>query len=128
MSERKPAAAQKRVVAERAGGCCEYCLSPLTYSTDPFAIEHVTPRAVGGSNANDNLAFSCLGCNGYKFTSVEKVDPITKQIAPFYHPRRHEWSNHFAWNEDLTLLVGLTPTGRATIERLRLNREGVVNL
>ena len=25
-------------------------------------------------------------------------------------------------------MIGLTPTGRATVETLRLNREGVVNL
>jgi hypothetical protein len=29
---------------------------------------------------------------------------------------------------DFTLAIGLTPTGRATVERLQLNREGVVNL
>jgi hypothetical protein len=27
-----------------------------------------------------------------------------------------------------TQMIGITPTGRATIERLNLNREGVVNL
>jgi hypothetical protein len=38
------------------------------------------------------------------------------------------WEAHFVWNEDFVTMVGLTPTGRATIERLQLNREGVVNL
>lgn len=32
------------------------------------------------------------------------------------------------WSDDFTLIIGLTPTGRATIETLFLNREGVVNL
>ncbi len=38
------------------------------------------------------------------------------------------WSDHFAWNYDFTLVIGLTATGRATVEALRLNRPGVVNL
>ncbi len=35
---------------------------------------------------------------------------------------------HFAWSDDFTLLIGLTPTGRATVGALLLNRDGVVNL
>jgi hypothetical protein len=38
------------------------------------------------------------------------------------------WSEHFAWNEDYSRVIGLTPTGRATVETLHLNRQGVVNL
>jgi len=34
----------------------------------------------------------------------------------------------YIWNEDFTLIIGLTPTGRATVETLQLNREGLVNL
>jgi hypothetical protein len=36
--------------------------------------------------------------------------------------------DHFAWSDDLTLIIGLTPTGRATVVRLQLNRSGVVSL
>jgi hypothetical protein len=36
--------------------------------------------------------------------------------------------NHFAWTEDGTVVLGLTPTGRATVETLQLNREPLVNL
>ena len=49
-------------------------------------------------------------------------------MVPLYHPRQHRWPDHFAWNEDTTIVIGLTPTGRATVEALRLNRENVVNL
>jgi len=45
-----------------------------------------------------------------------------------YHPRRDRWDTHFAWSDDFTLIVGLTPTGRATEATLFLNRDGVVNL
>lgn len=55
-------------------------------------------------------------------------DPISGESVPLYHPRQHTWSDHFTWNEDFTLLLGLTPTGRATVEKLHLNRSRVVNL
>ncbi len=45
-----------------------------------------------------------------------------------YHPRKDRWREHFSWNGDFTRIIGLTPTGRATVDALRMNREGVVNL
>jgi len=45
-----------------------------------------------------------------------------------FHPRRDRWADHFAWNADYTLMVGVTPIGRTAIEKLQLNRIGVVNL
>jgi hypothetical protein len=50
------------------------------------------------------------------------------ELASLFHPRSQNWDKHFAWNENFTIVIGLTPTGRATIERLQLNRVGVVNL
>ena len=47
---------------------------------------------------------------------------------PLFHPRRQRWREHFAWTPDGATVVGLSPTGRATVEMLRLNREGLVNL
>jgi len=38
------------------------------------------------------------------------------------------WSEHFRWSEDFSEIVGMTPTGRATVEMLKLNRRGLVNL
>jgi hypothetical protein len=35
---------------------------------------------------------------------------------------------HFTWNDDFTLMIGLTLTGRATIAALHLNRAELVNL
>jgi hypothetical protein len=121
-------AQQRRYVAERAGFCCEYCLSQVKYSPDPFTIDHVDPRARGGTNDLNNLAFACMGCNGRKSTRNLASDPATGQVVELYHPRRHHWHNHFAWDAEFALLIGLTPTGRATIELLQLNRSGVVHL
>lgn len=119
---------QREVVYQRARGCCEYCLSQVEYSPDPFSIEHIVPQSRAGTHELSNLALSCQGCNNRKFTATRAPDPVTGELAPLYHPRRDHWADHFAWSDDCLLLVGLTPTGRATIEKLALNRPGVVNL
>lgn len=128
MREPRSGAGQRRAIAERAGGRCEYCLTPAAYSSDPFSVEHIRPRAVGGTNHSSNLAYSCLGCNNFKYTAMEATDPATGETVSLYHPRKHRWRDHFAWSEDLLELTGLTPIGRATIRKLQLNRPGVVNL
>jgi hypothetical protein len=118
----------RKFVHERAKGCCEYCMSPVEYSSDPFSIEHIIPRSKGGSDEENNLAFSCQGCNGRKYNYILAIDPLTDILTPLFHPREDVWSDHFIWNESFTQLIALTPTGRATIERLQLNRRAVVNL
>jgi hypothetical protein len=40
----------------------------------------------------------------------------------------HEWPDHFTWSENDTLIIGLTATGRATVDALRLNRKELINL
>jgi 5-methylcytosine-specific restriction endonuclease McrA len=129
MSKRqRPLAAIKRTIRQQAGGRCEYCRSPVDYSPDPFSTEHIIPQDRGGTNELANLALSCLGCNNHKHTAVEATDPVSGEIVSLFHPRLERWEDHFRWSEDFTLVVGKTPTGRATIERLKLNREGVINL
>jgi hypothetical protein len=115
-------------VAQRAKFCCEYCLSQEKYSPDYFSVEHIIPRAKKGSDALDNLALSCLTCNGHKYTHVEAIDTVSGILTPLFNPRMDIWEQHFCWSDDLSILTGITPTGRATIERLRLNRASVVNI
>ncbi len=118
----------RRLVAERARRCCEYCQSQLRFSADSFSVEHVVPRSRGGSDDASNLALACQRCNNGKYAASEAVDPLTGRMAPLFHPRRDDWSNHFAWSHDMLLIHGLTPSGRATVEKLQLNRAGLVNL
>jgi len=128
MTERRLTARVKERVARRAQGVCEYCKCRADYSPDTFSIEHILAAARGGGDELSNLALSCQGCNNRKFVSTHAEDPVNGERVPLFHPRRDSWNDHFAWNEDLTLVIGLTPTGRATMERLDLNRPGVVNL
>ncbi len=115
-------------IAQQAGFCCEYCLSPADYCPDPYSIEHIEPRSAGGSDDPDNLAFSCQGCNSRKFVATHAPDPVTGELVRLFHPRQDAWQDHFAWQADFTWIVGTSPCGRATIERLQLNRAAVVNL
>ena len=115
-------------IAERARYLCEYCRCPESHSLSTFAVEHIHPLGDGGPDEEDNLANSCLGCNGFKGLATTGIDPLTGEEVRLYNPRLDAWAEHFAWSEDTLTVIGQTPIGRATIERLRLNRAGVVNL
>lgn len=49
-------------------------------------------------------------------------------MTPLIHPRNDTWSDHFGWDSDPTLLIGLSPIGRATIETLQLNRPQLISV
>jgi len=118
----------KDQVRKRAKGCCEYCWSQEKFSTHAFSIEHIYPISKGGKTEFYNLALACQGCNNYKYNKVEGNDPVNQKIVPFYNPITQNWQDHFSWSDDYTLIIGLTPTGRATVESIKLNRQGLVNL
>jgi HNH endonuclease len=118
----------KRLVAERAFGCCEYCICPDSHATHIHSNEHITPEALGGLTTAENLALACQGCNNKKYNKTHAVDPISKESVPLFHPRQNDWHEHFAWEPDCLTLTGLTATGRATIAALDLNRPRVINL
>ena len=112
----------------RANYCCEYCKSQENLSSSPFSIDHIIPLAKNGTNDLDNLALACPGCNNHKFTHTQALDPVSGEIVPLFHPRQQEWTQHFKWSSDYSTMIGLTPTGRVTIIRLKLNRDYLVNL
>jgi hypothetical protein len=93
-----------------------------------FSAEHIEPRSRKGGTHLDNLAWACQGCNNHKYNKSSARDPVTGETVSLFHPRRERWTEHFAWNEDATVVLGISPTGRATVETLRLNRQGLVNL
>jgi HNH endonuclease len=100
----------------------------MRVATHPFSVEHIVPKALSGEASPENLALACQGCNNHKYNKTHARDPVSAAIVPLYHPRRDRWQIHFAWSDDFAIIVGLTPTGRATVEALHLNRSGVVNL
>ena len=118
----------RRVVIERANGYCEYCQLPASFSPSSFNFEHIIPLIKQGLTTLENLAFSCGGCNAHKKDKVEALDALTRQLSPLFNPRTDIWSNHFEWNDDDLQIIGSSPTGRATVQLLKVNREGNINL
>ncbi len=113
-------------VVTQAGGVCEYCRYPEEFNSGRFAVDHILPRVLGGADNLNNLALSCRNCNKRKQDATEAQDPLTEESVPLFHPRRDRWEDHFAWSDDFRHIIGLTPTGRATIARLQTNHSGVV--
>ncbi|MFW6358398.1 MAG: HNH endonuclease [Chroococcales cyanobacterium] len=118
----------REAVKLRAKNCCEYCWSQEKFATQGFSIEHIQPVSKGGETLSENLALACQGCNNHKYNKTEGKDPISGKLVSLYSPRKQKWQDHFSWNDDYSLIVGLTPVGRTTVTELRLNRKGLVNL
>jgi 5-methylcytosine-specific restriction endonuclease McrA len=123
MSEHIPAALV-RVVRDRAGRICEYCHLPQVLQEAAFHIDHISPRSDSGPSHTDNLALACVTCSLKKAARTNARDPLTKKLAPLFHPRRDRWSDHFRWSGNK--LIGRTATGRATIHALAMNRPAIV--
>lgn len=121
-------AADRRYVFDRAHGCCEYCRNQQRYSTASLTVEYIIPLSKGGENILENLALACPACNAHKYAKLGAVDSLTRKLVPFFNPRTQSWEEHFTWDETLTIVIGLTPSGRATVNGLKMNREESVNL
>jgi hypothetical protein len=120
--------ATKKLVKERVRNCCEYCFAQAKFSADNFVIEHILAVVLGGTDDPDNLALSCQCCNNFKYTAISALDPLSNTLASLYNPRIDTWHEHFVWSDNKLEIIGISPTGRATVYRLRLNRKGLLNL
>jgi len=110
----------QRVVAQRAHGRCEYCgLSPQGQEAR-FHIDHVVPVVEGGETVEENLALACVSCSLRKAARIRALDPQTGVEAALFNPRVDSWGKHFRWDD--VRVLGMTPTGRATVEALIMNR------
>lgn len=109
---------------ERAGRRCEYCRFPEACAELPFHLDHVIAQQHGGGATADNLALACCYCNRYKGPNLSGIDPDSGNTVDLFNPRRDVWDEHFAWRG--ARLVGLTATGRATIQLLQMNRADAV--
>lgn len=97
---------------------CGYCRTSSAITGERHTIEHLIPTARGGSSEEENLWISCRRCNGAKGTQVDAIDPESGQRVSLFNPRAQAWKEHFTWSSDGTLIVGLTPNGRATVAAL----------
>lgn len=113
-------AALRRLVIERAENRCEYCGLSQISQIATFHIDHVVPIAAGGETTEDNLALACVSCSLRKGARLTGIDPLTREEAPIFNPRKDRWQEHFLWDD--IYAGGRTPTGRATVLALAMNR------
>jgi hypothetical protein len=108
-------------VASRALHRCEYCHAPESAFNFPFEVEHIIPPLHGGEDADANWALACRACNLHKGSYISSVDLETKALVRLFHPRQDQWQAHFQVEAETGQILGRTPIGRATVERLNMN-------
>lgn len=113
--------ATRNLVRSRAGFLCEYCHSAEESSSTLFTIDHILPRSIGRSDELENLALACHRCNNNRYNFISGTDPETEQEVTLFNPRQQQWLDHFIWSADGLEIMGITPTGRGTCDRLDLN-------
>ena len=118
----------KKRVIQKARSAYEYCMALSTFSFHNFGFDHITPVSLGGSTVFENLAFCCQHCNNAKYNNMDCIDPLGDRMVSLFHPRLDQWSEHFIWSADKTIIIGMTPAGRATVSCLKMNRKEAINL
>ena len=119
-------AATRRFVWARAKSRCEYCRLAQSGQAATFHIDHIVPRAVGGRTTSENLALACVTCSLRKGRRQHAMDSQTGAEVPLFHPRQQDWLEHFRWEG--VGVVGVTATGRATVEALGMNRDVMLRI
>ena len=107
---------------------CAYCQTAEIHTVAIFEFEHIIPRSADGQTAFENLCLACPTCNRYKANRQTAIDPVNQETVTLFHPQLQMWGDHFVWSEDGAEIVGLTPTGRATIAALRMNRPQLIRV
>lgn len=118
--------AKRLRIAEAAHYRCAYCLTTQRVIGPLLEIDHIMPEACGGSSDEGNLTLACPLCNGHKADKIDAIDPQTQQLVALFHPLMDNWSDHFEWTEEFTVILGKTPIGRATVDALAMNQPDMV--
>jgi len=108
--------------------CCAYCHSPRYLLEAGLEKDHIIPISKGGTSIAENICWACHKCNQYKAAKFLVPDPATGESIPIYHPNLKNWRDHFAFSENGAKIIGLTPTGRATVQALKMNRSEMMSL
>jgi hypothetical protein len=117
----------RALVEQRAGNRCEYCgipQEPMPISR--FHLEHIQAKKHGGADDPSNRALACISCNLSKGPNLAGIDSATGKMVALFNPRTENWATHFERRGPL--IVGLTPTGRATVTVLNMNDSENVEL
>jgi len=101
---------------------CAYCKirEPEMGGAQSFHIDHYKPRKKFPEleNSYENLIYSCRQCNAYKGDFwPDTLDFVLGRVI--VHPREEKIEEHI--NTEGFIWSGLTPKGRWTVSRLRLD-------
>ncbi len=106
----------------RAEDRCEYCGLPQhALPLVRFHVDHIIAEQHGGTEDLSNLALCCARCNLNKGPNLSGIDHESGGIVTLFHPRTDRWEEHF--QRQGVLIVGLTSTGRATVNVLKMNED-----
>jgi HNH endonuclease len=107
---------------------CGYCQSLQKYVLGILEIEHIIPKAAGGSDEEENLWLACRLCNSYKGVQTQRQDPESDRNVKLFNPRIQKWTRHFTWLNNGTHIAGITACGRATVIAIQLNNPYAVTV
>jgi len=116
---KKFTAAERKLIQKRSKYRCEYCLLLEKYMD--CVNEHIIASSLGGTDKLENIANACRRCNAHKYNKIEGYDEQTDQISRFFNPRIDKWNDHFRWDDEYILILGLTAIGRVTANSLKMN-------
>jgi hypothetical protein len=102
----------RQLVAIRANQSCEYCLIPESYTFFGCEVDHIISLKHGGSNSEDNLAYSCVTCNRKKGSDLGSLLEGMGELIRFYNPRLDKWRDHFLL--DGPIISPITNIGKVT--------------
>jgi hypothetical protein len=92
----------------------------------PFHVDHVIAVQHGGSDAFDNLCWSCSRCNLHKGPNISSIEAAGAEPIALFQPRRDRWEEHF--QIEAGRVVGRTPVGRVTVRLLAMNASSRIEL
>jgi hypothetical protein len=107
---------------------CAYCHSPRRFLAAGLENDHIIPISKGGANTSENICQACHKCNQFKAAKLSALDPTTGNSVSLFHPNLQNWPDHFSFSDDGSLIIGLTPIGRATAQALKMNRPEMMAL
>ncbi len=122
----KPCISLRERITLEARYRCGYCLRTEELAGMPMTLDHIIPSAAGGPTEEYNLWLACRRCNEFKGIQTQACDPETGKTVKLFNPRRQIWSEHFAWSEDGTEIIGKTSCGCATVTALKMNNPEIV--
>ncbi|MFN5186933.1 MAG: HNH endonuclease [Planctomycetota bacterium] len=120
MSEYVPAEL-RRLIRDRAGHRCEYCLIHQDDAFLPHEPDHIIAVKHRGETIEGNLAWTCYVCNRAKGSDLASIDQTTGEIVRLFNPRTDSWGDHLELIKDGSI-EAKTAIGRVTVALLSLNR------